>query len=716
MPQSDRTSDKQIREKLDIGSIISAVEQQLKTYPEHEYCDGSCTGQQILNKLSLSGEPGGTMSRKTQPRIVPTGRVCQDGTWLEQQNRTPFEYSALGSGDAVIRLVRIKHAYFPKDIIECDMKNVDLNTNPGFAALSYYWGPRVFNCQMICNGKLMAITATLNAALKRVRNDFYSNYFTMFVDNFGANEHLIWVDALCINQNDEVERDSQVRLMRRIYSQATVVHVDLGHTDLSRSNRSEWFQGYDLLKRLASAAKDIVPTSRRESEDLYSRFGIYPTHPAWVTYLDIFAMPWFQRTWTVQDVVLAKNAMVRFGDFTFSWSLLSQSFKMLEHLEFDVKSKEVVRGFEHLKILERLIDVPKHDSSGMNLLSLLQLTTDFSVSDPKDKIHALLGLAGVNDQLNGPHFTADYSMSTEALYLRCGIYFVRTNCADQMLPFAGLQHRSSQLREIPSWVPDWSSQSNVHCSPPVADLRPTAYTATPGTKLHARLKIASSSPKFRSNILVMKRKIVDRLAFVSETLCLDNRLKTPNDLEAMIFLHWHQTAERQTFLHYDKSSPRQIYTDILESFICTLLMDSVDESPQMTEIRNLKTTYSFAMSALQGIARDNSKISLSYLEPKNERDTLLRRMLEACSGRKVAVTQRGLIGLVPRCTKLGDQVNLFHGVSVPFITRDSERSLTIEGHTGRPVELVGDAYIHGLMRGEAMGLGGNSDEEDVWIC
>src|SRR3569833_404843 len=38
----------------------------------------------------------------------------------------------------------------------------------------------------------------------------------------------IWVDALCINQDDLVERAQQVRMMAQIYSRASTVHIWLG--------------------------------------------------------------------------------------------------------------------------------------------------------------------------------------------------------------------------------------------------------------------------------------------------------------------------------------------------------------------------------------------------------------------------------------------------------------------------------------------------------
>ncbi|KAK6613565.1 het domain protein [Botrytis cinerea] len=84
-----------------------------------------------------------------------------------------------------------------------------------YEALSYVWGsfddPPHF---IYINGNSLSITANLHAALRRLRNHNL--------------ERVIWVDALCINQQDDQEKGLQIQLMARIYGQANRVIVYFG--------------------------------------------------------------------------------------------------------------------------------------------------------------------------------------------------------------------------------------------------------------------------------------------------------------------------------------------------------------------------------------------------------------------------------------------------------------------------------------------------------
>jgi hypothetical protein len=64
------------------------------------------------------------------------------------------------------------------------------------------------------------------------------------------------------------------------------------------------------------------------------------------------------------------------------------------------------------------------------------------------------------------------------------------------------------------------------------------------------------------------------------------------------------------------------------------------------------------------------------------------------------ITQSGYIGIGPARTQPGDEVWIFHGGKVPFVMRRTDASKAIGSH--RTLNLVGDAYVHGIMDGQAM--------------
>jgi hypothetical protein len=104
-----------------------------------------------------------------------------------------------------IRLLRLKPGN-PADRIECELSTVELDEAPPYEAISYVWGDPRTRRRILCNGKKFTCRANLFMALKNVRNH--------------DGVRVLWVDALCINQNDVGERSKQVVLMKEIYGRA----------------------------------------------------------------------------------------------------------------------------------------------------------------------------------------------------------------------------------------------------------------------------------------------------------------------------------------------------------------------------------------------------------------------------------------------------------------------------------------------------------------
>lgn len=70
--------------------------------------------------------------------------------------------------------------------------------------------------------------------------------------------------------------------------------------------------------------------------------------------------------------------------------------------------------------------------------------------------------------------------------------------------------------------------------------------------------------------------------------------------------------------------------------------------------------------------------------------------------RRLCVTEQGLIGLAPKGAKAGDKVVLCKGGRVPLVVREEDDR----------VVLVGDCYIHGIMKGE---LWDEGDCQEFWL-
>jgi len=137
-----------------------------------------------------------------------------------------MEYQALNSGLRQIRLLELL-SNPTDDKIRCKMHIVSLHDDPAFEALSYTWGEEARDRPISIDDHCRThVSVNLKTALLRLRRN----------DGSGR---LLWIDALCINQGDIQERNSQVLMMRDIYATAQDVAVWLGEWTPSLATSSD---------------------------------------------------------------------------------------------------------------------------------------------------------------------------------------------------------------------------------------------------------------------------------------------------------------------------------------------------------------------------------------------------------------------------------------------------------------------------------------------
>ncbi len=114
--------------------------------------------------------------------------------------------------------------------LRCDLVAVSLDDLPDFEALSYMWGEPDDEAQfqIWVNGALVCVRQNLWYALQRIR--------FMIPHENKIRRRILWIDALCINQDNIQERNHQVAFMGHIYRHATVVLIWLGN----EISNAEW--------------------------------------------------------------------------------------------------------------------------------------------------------------------------------------------------------------------------------------------------------------------------------------------------------------------------------------------------------------------------------------------------------------------------------------------------------------------------------------------
>ncbi|KEZ45486.1 hypothetical protein SAPIO_CDS1804 [Scedosporium apiospermum] len=269
--------------------------------------------------------------------------------------------------------------------IRCSLVVKDLREDPVYDALSYTWGdpctlyssadeispPEAWSTRafdILVNEKPVSLATNLYTALLSFH--FFSSQPPSRTASRDIYRNLLWIDALCINQSDVQERNSQVQMMSRIYRQSTTVFVWLGGGDrFSKQailNLDQLFNvklGKAMLERMKSL--DILKKAT------YKELGLaLMNRDSWIGIYMFLSRAWFQRAWVVQEIAFAKNAVALCGMIQFNMSMIIGSRANPFRLEADkrrlslVKVSRITRRIEfassELKgLAEFLHDIPE---------------------------------------------------------------------------------------------------------------------------------------------------------------------------------------------------------------------------------------------------------------------------------------------------------------------------------------------------------------------
>ncbi|KAF4424395.1 Heterokaryon incompatibility protein 6 [Colletotrichum fructicola] len=205
---------------------------------------------------------------------------------------------------------------------------------------------------------------------------------------------LLWVDFICINQSDLVERAAQVGIMPKIYSRAEKVHVWLGSSDVVTQRVMR-----DVMDVASRYDDGSIEADEGQTEKIKQRHGpVFPGHleDRMLTFVSDWRscdFAWFRRTWVLQEVANSKSAVVHCGRDVVPWSVI------LRLADCFIKAKRITSLFRYsimppiftsLFRLENNVVVDAPRRSGRGILEILVAGHDLEASDPKDKIFALL--------------------------------------------------------------------------------------------------------------------------------------------------------------------------------------------------------------------------------------------------------------------------------------------------------------------------------------
>lgn len=286
---------------------------------------------------------------------------------------TGFRHTALLQGRTT-RVLKLAHGK-GDSTLRGEIFHVDLDDNPKYSALSYVWGIELDPVGIECNGCQVEVTQNLAEALRYIRHESISIS--------------LWVDVLCINQRDVVEKNHQVALMKDIYASASEVLVWLGPREVEVA--TEVFEYITVT--LASVVRAI---DNYEDPEWLNSGQISPV-------LDKLALllssEYFTRTWIVQEVGLTNRALAHWGKSTIDFNEIGLiAMLYLNYFRPTLDSLGYLRDFERVANVY-LSYLPLPGPQGLQ--DVLHRTRVNKATDPRDKVYAFISHPSARENASG---------------------------------------------------------------------------------------------------------------------------------------------------------------------------------------------------------------------------------------------------------------------------------------------------------------------------
>jgi len=573
--------------------------------------------------------------------------------------------------------------------VRCELSTVELHKASEYIALSYAWrAPLVRTTldetlhEIECNGETLAVHDNLFCALLRLGQPPYRG-------------RLFWIDAICIDQENDEERGHQVDLMSEIYRNAKEVIIWLGPHDEHVGNATRLIQGLCLLPE--HKRQGVLPHTLDSPEIQSSLQPDLWKEKYWIALAHLFRRTWFSRAWVIQEVLLARRLLVLCGhNDVVTW-------EQLEMVSHHLSTTAWRRAFADPDWLG-FDDVLPHYNSPANLRAAKgDLTTSDALlrslvrsrmhdcSERIDKVFCLYGIA----TLCTPHGVkiprANYKLSESQAYTDAAINVLQSSSDLHILAHAeGALFRN--IHDLPSWAPDWSVHKHVGI----------------GVTGHKRYWAAGDMPKTelefpKPGVLRLQAACVGLVTECGEG---KGEISSSKSMKRSIRL-LEGMGE-----HYYTGEP------IMEAFWRTLLYDTGDDGkyPARNEIQQ-----SFQAWLPEYRLADDTTVSAMYmslaesLEPGRPDSTasptavakqkhLFDHSFHFRTLLRMFRLDNGLLGLGTQSLMPGDSVWIVPGSRIPLAFRKKPvgQSVSRDDPTIPVFELVGSAYLHGLMHGQAL--------------
>ncbi|KAH8730188.1 heterokaryon incompatibility protein-domain-containing protein [Phaeosphaeriaceae sp. PMI808] len=360
-----------------------------------------------------------------------------------------YDYKPLGT-ETTIRILVLHPTENFESPLEVSFSHYDRDAigqtivSSYYEAVSYCWGEPTFSNKILVQDCkfMLEITANVDSMLRHFRKLKKQRY--------------LWIDALCINQSDPVEKTMQVRNMGKIYRTGAKTHVWLGHIPNFDSQMA-----FTYLKKLAVWHELKLENVESDRVDLLES----DSHGLDANLYRLLLHPWFTRRWILQEITLGKDITIHCttGKIAREWfanGLLAR--KVLIDTQTLPAELQITAALE---AAINIITLPSQQRSSLHEALLTYVIAD--CHDPRDRIFALYGITQNNEAWAKGRFIpppVDYSKTWIEIYTQVAHALVEFRPAALWRHLRAFHSISLSNSEGPSWVPDWRNIQEVPTS------------------------------------------------------------------------------------------------------------------------------------------------------------------------------------------------------------------------------------------------------------
>ncbi|KAI1419424.1 hypothetical protein F5Y12DRAFT_778060 [Xylaria sp. FL1777] len=635
-----------------------------------------------------------------------------------------FLYQPL-KGDLPFRLLLIRPGK-REDPLKTELIHTTLEEARGcYDATSYTWGSPENPESISCGA----------AQLWVQRNAFH-----MILDLRKPDEpRNVWIDAVCINQCSLDERAAQVAVMHHIYRRAGATWVWMGRSDEHSSTAMTYAATLD-------ARKFVGEFSYCQYGSIWSRFAekSYFFDPSFhtvvainqirdlsVAIVNFLNRPWFSRVWVQQEASLCQTVRVICGQNAVNWdNIFALAWIMCPRYTetwpdyMHQQLSRTINNIQAIRIIQKarhyyFQDIYGHTSISLSFEGLVDSVSRYEATDPRDRIYAMGNIIADSDRW----FEVDYRIPWQILYTDIAQRFLK---ADALLYLRNAGRvRQEADTALPSWVPDyrykeesdymisgtalWKAGGNSHA----ALISPMKASGGRVNQLPEGMKrqfpMSDDLRDFRGSKKWLLHSFASLRCLMSdEIIYVGGFVNTENGgLDTNIALIVESIRKDIDYISA-ADSPTYINGDtILDAYKLTLIMscNSQQELVHGEYVReHWDKWFDWYEQGCPGYWDVNTKTPA--MNPSFESSGAMKTF-------SFAITRHGYFCLVPRIVHVGDEIAIFQSYELPVVLRRLWRPPTdqnhAQNHCRNPTyaipspyfELLGDAYVHGMMENEA---------------